>query len=811
MDILDGSGPPCGPLPSNVARPSFVDKNAISRAVELLRASERPRLLVGGGAQGATKEVRALAELLGAPVISTIAGKGVLDERHPLSLGGRLHIQNAKDYFAKEGDAVLAIGTQFSPTDWNMGNAVTLDFFPNSKLVHVDIDRANFLHHKDADVGIAGDAKAACSQLLAALETQLVKPRNANSVETEVAAVNAAADTPEHMGIITGATEGKRPWERTLLPLMNHVLKKLRAALPEDGLFFSEPTRPAYLAFSAWPSFVPGTFQHPIGFGEIGFAMPAAIGGKLACPEKSVLALSGDGGAQFTINELSVLAETKASLLYVVWNDEGYGEIRRCQDTAFSTDVQPLDFKKLAEVYGLKAVSVGSAAEFDAALASPLVQDALLGDRNGPPVLLEVRVCEAMTKPVPSDDGASAKQVEQASSSTSVLGARSTVSNVPPYKYGRSIEEVSRELGIKDVVKLNSNENNYAPLGPVADVLRAFDWNKVGLYPDHDLFELKNRLAEVCGCTPDRVGVHAGAWSVLRLVATAFLEPGTRALTSSISYALYQSLTQIAGAEIDVVDSDEGTLALNLDRMAEAIRPDTRIVWLCNPNNPTGTGFNTAELEKLLDVLDARTAGQGWVVLDEAYYGFAPPGALADGVKLSETRNVISIRSMSKVYGLAGLRIGYVVGPASAVSLLDHLSDPFTNSRPALAAARAALSPEGLAAAEESVQLIVADRTRIETEMNGMAGARCPCPPSFANFVMVETPGIGSGKLAQVLLEQSGLIVRPCDAWWGLTYHTRVTVGTTQQTDRFLEAMQKILSDKKLIADVKGDNISDFY
>jgi histidinol-phosphate aminotransferase len=540
--------------------------------------------------------------------------------------------------------------------------------------------------------------------------------------------------------------------------------------------------------------------------------MPAAIGGKLARPQTPVLAFSGDGGAQFTINELSVLAETKASLLYVVWNDDGYGEIRRCQDKAFSTDVQRLDFKKLAEVYGLKALSVGSAAEFDTALASQMVQDALL--RDGPPVVLEVRVCEAITKPVPSHEPGQAEAApiaEKQSGSTAVVGARSTVSSVPPYKYGKSIEEVSRVLGLKDVVKLNSNENNYAPLGPVADVLRGMDWGKVGLYPDHDLFTLKDRLAEVCGCTPDRIGVHAGAWSVLRLVATAFLEPGTRALTSSISYALYQSLTEIAGADIDVFENDEGTLALNLDRMAAAITPETRIVWLCNPNNPTGTGFGSAELERLLDVLDARTDGRGWVVLDEAYYGFATPGTLADGVRLSESRNVISIRSMSKVYGLAGLRIGYVIGPTNAVSLLDHLSDPFTNSRPALAAARASLTPEGMAAAEHSVGLIMADRVRIETELNRMAGASCPCPPSFSNFVMVETPGIPAGKLAQALLEQSGLIVRPCDAWWGLTYHTRVTVGTTQQTDRFLEAMQKILANKELVGDVTSDHVGELY
>jgi len=607
-------------------------------------------------------------------------------------------------------------------------------------------------------VAISADAKAACSQLLAALEAKVKPAGTLSDVHAAVAAVRSSAETPKHFGIISGATEGARPWERTLYPLMDHCLRKLRAALPENGLFFSEPTRPAYLALGSWPTYFPGTFQHPIGFGEIGFAMPAAIGAKLARPDTPVLALSGDGGAQFTINEISVLAEQKPSLLWVVWNDEGYGEIRRCQETAFSTDVQPLDFKKLSELYGVAAVSVGSAAEFDAALASPAVQAALLG--NGAPMVLEVRVCEAILKPVPEGESAEAPGVA-ASETTTVPGARSTVSSIPPYKYGRSIEEVTREMGLTDVVKLNSNENNYSPLGPVAQVMKNMDWNNVGLYPDHDLFDMRERLAAHCNTTPDCVGVHSGAWSVLRLVATAFLEPGTRAVTSSISYALYETLTAITGAACDVVPSDEITLAANLDKMADAIVPETRVVWLCNPNNPTGTGFGTAELVKLLDVLDARTDGKGWVVLDEAYFGFAEAGVLADGVKLSETRNVIVIRSMSKVYGLAGLRIGYVVGPPNAVSLLDHLSDPFTNSRPALAAARAALSPEGLEAAEESVKHIVADRVRMETELGAMEGAQCPCAPSLSNFIMLETPGLRSGQLAQALLEQSGLIVRP--------------------------------------------------
>merc|ERR1711871_528640 len=274
--------------------------------------------------------------------------------------------------------------------------------------------------------------------------------------------------------------------------------------------------------------------------------------------------------------------------------------------------------------------------------------------------------------------------INERGESAVVRGARSSVEGVPPYRYGRSIEEVSRTLGLTDVVKLNSNENNYAPFEPVTRALSG-GFGSVALYPDHDLFTLKERLAEVCGTQSACVGVHAGAWSVLRLIATAFLEQGTRALSSNISYGLYQTISAVQGAEVDVVDNNPDTMALDLDVMAAAIKPSTRIVWLCNPNNPTGTGFTTPELEKLLDVLDSRTGGRGWVVLDEASYGFSPKGTLADGAKLSQTRNVIVVRSMSKLYGLAGLRIGYAIGSPAAISLLDHLSDPFTNSRPALA------------------------------------------------------------------------------------------------------------------------------
>ena len=351
---------------------------------------------------------------------------------------------------------------------------------------------------------------------------------------------------------------------------------------------------------------------------------------------------------------------------------------------------------------------------------------------------------------------------------------------ISPYQPGKPIAELAREMGLAEtgIVKLASNENPLG-IGPRARAAVAATLDELALYPDGNGFALKSALARKLGVGMAGIVLGNGSNDVLELVARAFLAPGASAVYSRHAFAVYPLVTQATGARgIETPARDYGH---DLDAMLAAIRDDTRVVFIANPNNPTGTLLSAAALRAFLEALPARVL----VVLDEAYGEFLDEALRAPSLAwLAEFPNLILTRTFSKAYGLAGLRVGYALADAEVADLLNRVRQPFNVNSLALAAAAAALDDAVFLAESKHVNDI------------GMAQLCAGCNalgldfiPSFGNFVCVR---VGDAHAVFQALLARGVIVRPVGNY-GLPEHLRVSIGLPAQNARFLAALGEIL------------------
>lgn len=330
----------------------------VEQAVQVLQQATRPAIIVGGGACRAANTLTTLAERLGAVVVETCAGKGIVDERHPLCLGGRLHFPAVKESL-NQADAIVAFGTEFSPTDlW------TNAFVSQGTLIQVDLDPGNFLRNCRTDLGIVGDVEQIASLLLERFERPAPDMK---TIQAEVVRLKTEA------GAQLASVLGMGPE----IIFMQKILDIVRDILPEDAIFSTDMTSPAYVALSEFPAYFPRTMLHPVGFGTLGYALPAAIGAKLVNPQKVICVLAGDGGFQFTLPELAVACQEQISLPVILWNDGGFGEIRRNEDARhpgqrIGVDHLNPDFQDLAAAYRIPGFLVKTATEFRTALNKAL-------------------------------------------------------------------------------------------------------------------------------------------------------------------------------------------------------------------------------------------------------------------------------------------------------------------------------------------------------------------------------------------------------------------------------------------------------
>ncbi len=351
---------------------------------------------------------------------------------------------------------------------------------------------------------------------------------------------------------------------------------------------------------------------------------------------------------------------------------------------------------------------------------------------------------------------------------------------IAPYQPGKPTSELARELGLDEagIVKLASNEN---PLGVSPGAARAMRTLLDGLarYPDGNGFELKQALSRRFGVGLDSIVLGNGSNDVLELAARAFLAPGLSAVYAQHAFAVYPLAVQAIGAQGIVVPARE--FGHDLGAMAAAVRPDTRIVFVANPNNPTGTFVSGAELEKFI----AAVPGEVLVVLDEAYTEYLRPDFRYDSIAwLEKYPNLIITRTFSKVYGLAGLRVGYALAAPEVADLMNRVRQPFNVNSLSLAAAAAALDDEDFV--RESYELNCRGMDQI---VAGLAKLGLCHIPSYGNFVTFAVPK--AAEVFQELLRQ-GVIVRPI-AGYGMPGHLRVSIGLESENARFLEALKQTL------------------
>jgi histidinol-phosphate aminotransferase len=362
----------------------------------------------------------------------------------------------------------------------------------------------------------------------------------------------------------------------------------------------------------------------------------------------------------------------------------------------------------------------------------------------------------------------------------------SYVRAIAPYQPGKPISELAREMGLKEksIIKLASNEN---PLGvsPKAKAAIKKALAELGRYPDGNAFELKAALAKRFGVSEECIVVGNGSNDLLEMAAGVFLSPGRSAVYSQHAFAVYPLATQARGAKSIVVPAKN--YGHDLEAMLAAIAPDTRVVFIANPNNPTGTFVPGAEIEAFL----GRAPREVAVVVDEAYTEYLPRELRYDSVAwLDKYPNFILTRTFSKVYGLAGLRVGFGLMQPAVADLLNRVRQPFNVNSLALAAATAALDDRAFVA--ESTRMNRAGMARLERAFRKLG---LEYLPSCANFVTFAVPRHGEDSRAGVVYEnllRQGVIVRPV-AGYGMPDHLRVTVGTPKENDRFLEALEAAL------------------
>jgi histidinol-phosphate aminotransferase len=350
---------------------------------------------------------------------------------------------------------------------------------------------------------------------------------------------------------------------------------------------------------------------------------------------------------------------------------------------------------------------------------------------------------------------------------------------LPVYVPGKPIEEVERELKIQ-AVKLASNEN---PLGPSPKALVAAraalgDSNR---YPDGGTHRLRETLAGRNGISPEEIFVGLGSSEIIDLASRVLLRAGLQGLTSEGTYAPFSVAIRASGAELVLVPQRH--YAFDLEAMAETITPKTGVIYLANPNNPTGSAFTGREFEAFLEKVPDGVL----VVLDEAYIHYAISMGLRDSEQMyGKRKNLLILRTFSKVYGLAGLRIGYAIGRVELLTAMNKLRTPFNTSGVAQAAALAALDDKEHV--ERCIAANAAERKRLS---DGLTKLGLRPVVSEANFVFVPV-GPEAKELCEELLHL-GVIVRPL-GWMGLPEAIRISVGVTEENEKCLAALAQVLA-----------------
>jgi histidinol-phosphate aminotransferase len=347
-----------------------------------------------------------------------------------------------------------------------------------------------------------------------------------------------------------------------------------------------------------------------------------------------------------------------------------------------------------------------------------------------------------------------------------------------PYAPGKPIEEVEREYGIVNSIKLASNEN---PLGPSPKAISAIREKlaQLNLYPDGDCFYLKQGLAEKLGVTPEQLIFGNGSNEIIELAARAFMRAGDEAIMARQAFVVYKLIVQAVGGVAKEVPLRDFTH--NLDSIAKAISAKTRLVFLANPNNPTGTIYRRRDWERFLEQVSPEVL----IIADEAYFEYVGAPDYPDSLRYQgRGRALLTLRTFSKLYGLAGLRIGYGIGPQEIIAIMQRVRQPFNVNAAAQWGALAALDDR-----DHVQRSLAVNRQGMDYLTKELARLGMEYVPSQANFILIR---VGNGEAVFKQLLAQGIIVRPMAAY-DFPEYVRVTVGTMEENHKFVEGLEKTI------------------
>ena len=352
---------------------------------------------------------------------------------------------------------------------------------------------------------------------------------------------------------------------------------------------------------------------------------------------------------------------------------------------------------------------------------------------------------------------------------------------IPDYRPGLQIEEIQREYGITDIVKLASNEN---PLGVSPKAIEAIEnmVRKVNLYPDGQSFSLRNSLARHLHVLPEQVMIGNGEDGLILEICLSFLDETSEAIVSCSSFPIYDIYIRTMRSKL--VKTPLHEFQLDLHAMADAVTDHTKVIFVCNPNNPTGTSISAADTAAFL----SRVPENVLVIFDEAYFEYADTENFPDTIKyIRECReNILVLRTFSKIYGLAGLRLGYVIGAPSVLSALNKVKEPFSVNLLAQTAGLAAL--EDYEFLQKTLQITLEGRNYLYQEFDRLDLAYIK---TQANFILTEI-----GPRANEIIEKmncKGVIIRPCSVY-DLPYFARISIGTPEQNARLVKTLEEVLN-----------------
>jgi len=356
------------------------------------------------------------------------------------------------------------------------------------------------------------------------------------------------------------------------------------------------------------------------------------------------------------------------------------------------------------------------------------------------------------------------------------------IEGLVPYPPGKPLSELKRELGISDAIKLASNENALGPSPCAMDAIREA-LPEMHRYPDGGVFYLRRALSERLDVAPEQLVFGNGSNELIELLVRTFGGPQAGILTSQSTFVVYRLIAQAAGIPFEAAPMPRESLTFDLDAIAERVTAATRLIFLCNPNNPTGTMFPPAQLESFLE----RVGDEPIVVLDEAYIEYVRPDWRPNALSIVARRpRTVVLRTFSKAYGLAGVRIGYGITSAAIANYLERVRQPFNTNHLAQVGALAALDDNDhlervLASTQEGMDLLV----------RGLSSLGLNPVPSHTNFVLFQVKCDGREVFDALL--RKGVIVRPMHAY-ELPNHLRVNVGLPEENQRFLDALTQVVA-----------------